>query len=562
MTTAQRTETPSRPSSTPPDAPAPLWRLRLAGSALGITTLWYVPWLINSVNDRAQWLSWPFITANLLLLLTALVTCVNNWHRSTPADILVPRDDEPLVAVLVPTAGEPVGMVGATVRSVLEQDWPTDRLCVLVGDDSRRSAVKVMVESLARAHPEAVVHYYQPPARGSASRRGDAKAGNLNAGLDELDRLGVPAELIETRDADDLVGDANFLRRTVGHLVEDAGTAYVQTIKEAHVAPGDPFGNTDALFYRGAMFARHAANSVFPCGSGLVWSRRALDDIGGFPTWNLVEDLQSGVEALRRGWRGCYVPIVGAVGQTAPEDLVNARKQRGTWCLDTVRLLVWGNLQGLSWRQRLQFLELGLFYLQSIAMLVFLIAPAIGLLFGLYPLVSTQTSYAIHFWPVTICLELFLLSLNGRNRWESLLRSRQLWVGLAPTYAWSTVRALAYGPRRKPTYTVTRKTHAYAWYWRECLVQYLLVAVLLVAVLRALLQGDLVNALDVGSAYWAAVSLLLLGSFLPRSWHGVRGAPVDGPAPEVHVIDLVALEGRPEHASADRQPIYQLHHSA
>ena len=137
------------------------------------------------------------------------------------------------------------------------------------------------------------------------------------------------------------------------------------------------------------MLARHAANAVFPCGSGLVWRRAALDDIGGFPTWNLVEDLQSGVEALRRGWNGAYVPIVGAVGQHAPEDLPNMYKQRGTWALDTMRLLVWGDLSGLTWRQRLQFGELGLFYLQSFAVVVFIACPVIGFATGVYPLDTT-----------------------------------------------------------------------------------------------------------------------------------------------------------------------------
>ena len=89
------------------------------------------------------------------------------------------------------------------------------------------------------------------------------------------------------------------------------------------------------MFYRGQMLARNAHNAAFPCGSGLVWHRDALLDIGGFPAWNLVEDLQSGVEALRRGWRSLYLPIVGAVGQIAPEDLPNFYKQRGTWAIDT-----------------------------------------------------------------------------------------------------------------------------------------------------------------------------------------------------------------------------------
>lgn len=62
-------------------------------------------------------------------------------------------------------------------------------------------------------------------------------------------------------------------------------------------------------------------------GSGVVWRRRALDDIGDFPAWNLVEDLQSGVEALRRAWRGAYVTIIGAVGQTARPIRVPRRRE-------------------------------------------------------------------------------------------------------------------------------------------------------------------------------------------------------------------------------------------
>ncbi len=53
-----------------------------------------------------------------------------------------------------------------------------------------------------------------------------------------------------------------------------------------------------------------------------------------------------------------YLPIVGAVGQHAPEDLPNVYKQRGTWALDTVRLMLWGDLRGLTLRQRAHFAEM------------------------------------------------------------------------------------------------------------------------------------------------------------------------------------------------------------
>ena len=52
-----------------------------------------------------------------------------------------------------------------------------------------------------------------------------------------------------------------------------------------------------------------------------------------------------------------YLPIVGAVGQHSPEDVPNVYKQRGTWAIDTVRLLLFNRWRGLDLRQRAQFLE-------------------------------------------------------------------------------------------------------------------------------------------------------------------------------------------------------------
>ena len=177
---------------------------------------------------------------------------------------------------------------------------------------------------------------------------------------------------IETRDCDDELGSNGFLRQAVGQLEHDERLAYVQTIKEAQVSAGDPFNNREAMFYRGQMLSRNAANATFPCGSGLVWRRAALEDIGLFPTWNLVEDLQSGIEALRRGWDSCYLPIVGAVGQHSPEDVPNVYKQRGTWAIDTVRLMIWGDLRGLRLRQRMQFAELLCYYLHAFTVLIYI----------------------------------------------------------------------------------------------------------------------------------------------------------------------------------------------
>jgi cellulose synthase (UDP-forming) len=496
-------------------------RFRGVALLVAAATAFWLPWAILHVNGGALWLGIPFLAANLLLAVSLLVTLVNNWQRSAAPDRIVMAGTEPDVAVIVPTAGEPAEQLRRTVLSVLRQDWPRERLALVVSDDAWSDEIRELVAEIAAAFPDARVDYHRPPRKDSAEREGDAKAGNLNSALRRVDEIAPGAYFVETRDADDLVGDATFLRRCVAQLRANPDVAYVQTVKEAHVSRGDPFDNLQPHFFRGAMFARNAANAVFPCGSGLVWRREALEDIGRFPTWNVVEDLQSGVEALRRGWRGLYVPIRGAIGQHAPEDLPNVYKQRGTWTVDTMRLLVWGDLSGLSLRQRLHFLDLGLFYLQSFSTLLFIACPVISFLAGVYPLQTQSSGYLLHFVPFAVAVEVYFAALTAGVPYERIWKARQIWVGLSPVYAKACVLAILGGPNRKPVYRVTRKHHEHRWYWREVLPQMALLALLLVAIAKALTTESLLDGVDLGSLYWATMFVLVLGCFIPKSWHGV-----------------------------------------
>ncbi len=500
------------------------WKIRLAGILLLLATSWYLPWMFTHLNWQAPWLAVPFALAGLMTAVMTVVTVVNHWRYSVPDTYLVPEGWEQRIGVIIPTYGEPPDMVERTARSVLEQDYPAGRLLLVISDDAHRPSMRAMVERLRLDYAPATVVYHEPPRRGDPRRRGEAKAGNLNSAMERLVALAPDIEFVETRDADDLVGERTFLRQAVGQLLADPQVAFVQTIKEAVVGAGDPFGNQEPLFYRRAMLAKNAANSVFPCGSGLLWRRRALDDIGGFPTWNLVEDLHSGVEALRRGWRGLYLPSVGAVGQTAPEDIPNMIKQRGTWALDTMRLTFWGNKRGLSLRQNLQFSELGFFYMLSFAILTFAVVPIFALTLDIHPLVATQADYAARFWPYALAVELLLVALADGLPYEALWRARQTWLGMAPVYAWATILALFYGPRRKPAYRVTRKETIAGWYWREVLPQTILLLALVASALYHVATRSLLLEADLGSLFWAGFFILLLSRVVRNAWYGLGPA--------------------------------------
>jgi cellulose synthase (UDP-forming) len=500
------------------------WLLRSAGLTYLIAAIVYLPWLFSSLNRQLPWLSWPFFIASLLTVSTSVLSIFNHWWRAVPDSHPLPHGSEPPVGIIIPCCGEPVPMVLRTIKSVLEQNWPRERMLIVISDDGHDPALADAV----RAWP---VLYHSPPPRFAPGRDGAAKAGNLNSALAMLIVKHPEVLYIETRDCDDEVGSAGFLRHAVGQLERDQRLAYVQTIKESQVSPGDPFNNREAMFYRGQMLARNAANAAFPCGSGLVWRRAALEDIGLFPAWNLVEDLQSGVEALRRGWRSCYLPIVGAVGQHSPEDVPNVYKQRGTWAIDTVRLMVWGELSGLNLRQRAQFYELLFYYLQAFTVLIY-VPSLIGSLLGYVPFTTSGRSFLVHMLPIVLATEAWLLAINRpyndrrrrqRRPIRELWRVRIIWSGLAPVFIKASIQAILGGRHRKPVYKVTRKHDDPRWHWGHTLPQTSILLMVIFTLIYALRHGTLPRPIVLFPfVYWGGLYVALLAGFVARSWYGVR----------------------------------------
>ncbi len=500
------------------------WLVRSAGLAYLVSAAIYLPWLVSSLNHHLPWLSWPFLVANLFTLATTVLSIFNHWLRVVPAPRPLPCGAEPSVGVIIPCCGEPVAMILRTITSVLEQDWPRERMVIVVSDDGHDPALADAVSSWP-------VLYHPPPARFAPGRDGAAKAGNLNSALTMLIAEHPELRYIETRDCDDELGSTGFLRQVVGQLEYDDRLAYVQTIKESQVSAGDPFNNREAMFYRGQMLSRNAANATFPCGSGVVWRRAALEDIGLFPAWNLVEDLQSGVEALRRGWHSCYLPIVGAVGQHSPEDVPNVYKQRGTWAIDTVRLMIWGELRGLNIRQRAQFYELLFYYLHSFTVLVY-VPSIIGALLGYLPFTASGRSFLVHMLPIVLATEAWLLAINRpyndrrrrqRHPIRELWRVRIIWSGLAPVFMKASIQAILGGPNRKPVYKVTRKHDDPRWHWGHTLPQTSVLLAVLCTLVYALRDGTLPRlTLLFPFVYWGGLYVALFAGFVARSWYGVR----------------------------------------
>jgi cellulose synthase (UDP-forming) len=255
------------------------------------------------------------------------------------------------------------------------------------------------------------------------------------------------------------------------------------------------------MFYCRTAPSRDADNAMFACGSGVVWRLSAVESVGGFDTWNLVEDLTTSYKLLSSGWQSRYHFEALSRG-LAPEDLPNFIKQRGTWAIDTLRLFFWKNplwQQTLTWRQKLHFLETPLFYLNGITTLLLILSGAAGLLFEAWPTTASAWEHARFGLPTFLTMEFYFLLLSDRVPFH---RVRQFWVGLAPVFTVATIKALVYGPYTKPKYVVTRKNNQYDNYLHLVLPQVLLLGLLLAALLKTVIATPLYSGFDWYAVFW------------------------------------------------------------
>ncbi len=436
-----------------PEIAQGIWMLRVVGLLLIIIGQAYLSHSAQLVLEHPSLLTMAHGIGFVGTFAVMIINYVNqirpkNHTEAPPLPAVLPA-----VAVVVPTYGEPYEVLEKTVLSIKKLDYPTDLLCIVISDDGHRPEIRSMADNHG-------VHY-------NYGARKDAKAGNLNSALAYLETVFPQAELMLTQDADEVVR-SSFLQKTVGYFT-DPGIAFVQTPKEALAPKNDPFGTRDRMFYDVFEVGRNGYDAAFACGSGVVWRISAIKAIGGFATWNVVEDLTTSYYLHSAGYRSEYHNEILTIG-LAPDDIPGLLKQRGTWSVDTWRLFLFDNplfKQGLTYGQRLQYLELGLFYMTSSFFLPLLM---------LTPLLSAATGEFIPIklaallpW-VTISFLYYVILSHGRGMF--MLRMWQYWVGHWPTYTkafWIAIRSR----HQKPKYVVTRKTRDNGFYAHLLWAQFL-----------------------------------------------------------------------------------------
>ena len=242
---------------------------------------------------------------------------------------LIPDVGLPSVTVQLPVYNE-VYVVERLVRSVSAFDYPGHLLEIQVLDDSTDETREVVDRCVAELKSKGVDI--------KAIRRDNRagyKAGALEAGM-----AVARGDLIAVFDAD-FVPSADFLRRTVPHLVDRPEVGMVQARWTHLNRDYSLITKVQAIFLDGHFVMEHGARSSSGLffnfnGTAGIWRKTCIEDAGGWQHDTLTEDLDLSYRAQLAGWQFVYLNNVTASAEV-PVTVNGWKAQQFRWAKGSVQ---------------------------------------------------------------------------------------------------------------------------------------------------------------------------------------------------------------------------------
>ncbi|KAJ5127200.1 nucleotide-diphospho-sugar transferase [Penicillium atrosanguineum] len=237
---------------------------------------------------------------------------------------LMGKLDLPRVDVLLPCCGEEVDVIMDTVHAACNLDYPISQFRILVLDDGGSSMLEKAVTKMRSQWPQLSYH-----SRGRQSGQVFAKSGNMNYALSTLQQEFQP-EFCAVLDADS-IPERQFLRATLPHLLLSPESALVSTRQYFSNLPrGDPLSQTRSHFYTCQNADLDVLGRAIDAGSGAVFRRKAIMDVGMYPTYSFSEDWQ--LSQILHGMGYCTIQVQEPLQfGLVPTSLSGHAAQRKRW---------------------------------------------------------------------------------------------------------------------------------------------------------------------------------------------------------------------------------------
>ena len=349
-----------------------------AGSLLVIYALWRwhdtLSTFAFSVQTLWEYFFFAFEALAIVYTLMSIVILFRNIDRSGQADAAQNRmereGDFPPVDIFICTYDEPLEILEKSILTALALDYPDATVWIL--DDTRRKWLREYCEAAGARYI-------------TRDNNRDAKAGNLNNGL-AVTAAQTNAPVILVLDAD-FAPRRDFLKRTVG-LLSNPDVAVVQTPQfyynpdpiQHNLLAAQSWVDDQRFFFDIFQPAKDAWGCAFCVGTSFVVRRDRLNEIGGFPSQAISEDINLTYTMLANGYQTSWLNERLSIGLSA-EGIPEYITQRARWCLGTIQvaLLRQGPLfgSGFTFTQRWHYLHGVLNWLCKPFMVLLLVAPPI-----------------------------------------------------------------------------------------------------------------------------------------------------------------------------------------
>lgn len=230
--------------------------------------------------------------------------------------------EQPSVTVQVPVYNER-HVVGRALRALGDLEWPAGKLQIQVIDDSTDETSAVVAKEFATLRERGInVEHVR------LEDRDGYKAGAVEQGLET-----ATGEFVALFDAD-FVPPADFLTVTMPHF-RDPDVGCVQTRWEHLNESHSWFTRAQALaldaHFAVEQWVRAEVGSLMSFNAtSCVWRRKTLDDVGGWSSETVAEDLDLTAEALLDGWEFEYTEGY-AVPCEIPATLSGFVRQQTRW---------------------------------------------------------------------------------------------------------------------------------------------------------------------------------------------------------------------------------------
>lgn len=375
---------------------------RLAAVVYVLLSAAFMIWGFWAINPAAPILGLLFAFASVYGCATGLFLIWNSSSIRLRGD--PPSDFRPTVDVLVPVYTEPVEMIELTVIGAKNIQYPHETFLL---DDGKRPELRALAEKHG-------VHY--------VTREGNrgSKAGNLNDALPLSS-----ADFITVFDADH-IAQCEALDSMIGFF-KDPDVALVQAPQLYYNEDSFLYLNTNvgagrwheqALFMDVIQANRDFYDGCSCIGTGVVYRRSAIDEIGGFPEATLTEDLHTSIIMHKRGMKTVYVnePVAWGV---AASDVSEFYKTRRRWYYGNLQVFALENglfCKGLGWGCRMGYAHMMLDILQGWPQLILILTPIYSMLAHVSPVEPSISNLLISLTGISALMILLIFASSGYVR--------------------------------------------------------------------------------------------------------------------------------------------------